>query len=156
MMAAAAAKAAAKAAAATEKGENKGAAASSSSTSPDPATSPSGTPSGVYVSRWHHGSPAHRYGLYALNFVVAVGGVPTPDLDSFVEAVRGLPDGAPVRVALVHLETTKPKVLTLKQDLRYWPTTELRLDGPGRGWERRVISSVEGGACGGVVAESKR
>ena len=85
--------------------------------------------------------------------------MPTPDLDAFVEAVRALPDGAPVRVALVHLETTKPKVLTLKQDLRYWPTTELRLEGSGlKGWERRVISSVEGGACGGVVVveSSKR
>lgn len=117
------------------------------------------TPSGVYVSRWHHGSPAHRYGLYALNFVVAVGGTPTPDLDAFVDAVRKLPDGAPVRVSLVHLETTKPKVLTLKQDLRYWPTTELRLEEQGggggggkrgrMGWDRRVIASVEGGACGG-------
>ena len=145
--------------AAAEKGESEGApsdAAPAPATSSSPSSS-SGTPSGVYVSRWHHGSPAHRYGLYALNFVVAVSGVPTPDLDAFVEAVRGLPDGAPVRVALVHLETTKPKVLTLKQDLRYWPTTELRLEGPGRGWERRVISSVEGGACGGVVVrESKR
>ena len=89
-----------------------------------------------------------------MNFVVAVGGIPTPDLDAFVEAVRSLPDGAPVRVALVHLETTKPRVLTLKQDLRYWPTTELRLEGAGRGWERRVISSVAGGAGGDV--ESKR
>jgi hypothetical protein len=138
--AAAAAKAGAKAAAAGG-GEEPAAAAAAS-----PSSSSAGTPSGVYVSRWHHGSPAHRYGLYALNFVVAVGGVPTPDLDAFVEAVRSLPDGAPVRVSLVHLETTKPKVLTLKQDLRYWPTTELRLEGPGRGWERRVISSVEGGA----------
>ena len=24
---------------------------------------------GVYISRWHHGSPSHRYGLYALHFV---------------------------------------------------------------------------------------
>lgn len=28
---------------------------------------------GVYISRWHHGSPAHRYGLYALHWITEVG-----------------------------------------------------------------------------------
>ena len=42
---------------------------------------------GVYISRWHHGSPAHRYGLYALQFVQEVNGVPVPDLAAFVRAV---------------------------------------------------------------------
>ncbi len=37
---------------------------------------------GVYISRWHHGSPAHRYGLYALHWIQQVNGVDTPDLDS--------------------------------------------------------------------------
>jgi hypothetical protein len=27
---------------------------------------------GVYISRWHHGSPAHRYGLYALHWIQQV------------------------------------------------------------------------------------
>lgn len=45
---------------------------------------------GVFISRWHHGSPAHRYGLYALQFVQEVNGIPTPDLDSFVKAVSQL------------------------------------------------------------------
>lgn len=137
-----------------------GVAASASAAAASSSPSSGGLPSGVYVSRWHHGSPAHRYGLYALNFIVAVGGVPTPDLDAFAAAVRDLPDGAPVRVALVHLETTKPKVLTLKQDLRYWPTTELVLEGGGpglgKGWERRVISSVEGGAGGDGSTKVRR
>ncbi len=46
--------------------------------------------SGVFISRWHHGSPAHRYALYALQFVQEVNGVPTPDLDAFVAAVSQL------------------------------------------------------------------
>mgnify|MGYP001807170171 CR=1 FL=1 len=29
---------------------------------------------GVYISRWHHGSPAHRYGLYALHWIQQVRG----------------------------------------------------------------------------------
>ena len=40
----------------------------------------------------------------------------------------------------VHFETTKTKVLTLKADLRYWPTWQLRLD-PGKGeWTREVVA----------------
>lgn len=43
---------------------------------------------GVYISRWHHGSPAHRYGLYALHWIQAVNGQDTHDLDSFLAAVQ--------------------------------------------------------------------
>lgn len=46
--------------------------------------------SGVFISRWHHGSPSHRYGLYALQFVQEVNSVPTPDLDAFVAAIAQL------------------------------------------------------------------
>jgi len=92
--------------------------------------------SGVYISRWHHGSPAHRYGLYALHWVLEVNGASTPSLDDFLEAVGTLKDGADVRLRVVHFETNKVKVLTLKTDLRYWPTWELRLD-PAKGeWAR--------------------
>lgn len=28
--------------------------------------------SGVFISRWHHGSPAHRYGLFALHWILEV------------------------------------------------------------------------------------
>lgn len=96
--------------------------------------------SGVYISRWHHGSPAHRYGLYALHWIMEVNSVPTPDLDSFVNVVKHLTDGVFVRVKVVHLETTQPKVLTLKMDLKYWPTWELRLDPHTCNWDRIQIS----------------
>jgi hypothetical protein len=62
-----------------------------------------------------------------------------------------------VRLGLVHAESTKPAVLTLKTDLRYWPTTTLTLP-PGAdptaaagGWVRGVVGAVEGGVATGAA-----
>lgn len=68
---------------------------------------------GVYVSRWHHGSPAHRYNLYALHWLTELNGQPVPDLDTFVTMIRSLPDKSFARLKLCQLETTKTKVSTL-------------------------------------------
>lgn len=38
--------------------------------------------------RWCHGSPVHRYGLYALQWIVEVNGKLTPDLGTFLEVVK--------------------------------------------------------------------
>lgn len=38
--------------------------------------------------RWCHGSPVHRYGLYALQWIVEVNGKATPDLDAFVNVTK--------------------------------------------------------------------
>ncbi|EPS74722.1 hypothetical protein M569_00033, partial [Genlisea aurea] len=95
---------------------------------------------GVYVARWCHGSPVHRYGLYALQWIVEVNGKPTPDLDAFVEVTKELKHGEFVRVRTVHLNA-KPRVLTLKQDLHYWPTWELRFDPESAMWHRKVINA---------------
>ena len=95
--------------------------------------------SGVYVSRWYHGSPAHRYGLYALHWIVEVNGKKTPDLDSFLAAVRGLKHRDFVVIRLVHLNT-KPKLLTLRLDLHYWPPCELVLNAENV-WERRTLET---------------
>ncbi|XP_015880222.2 protease Do-like 7 isoform X1 [Ziziphus jujuba] len=97
---------------------------------------------GVYVARWCHGSPVHRYGLYALQWIVEVNGKPTPDLDSFVNATKELEHGEFVRVKTVHLNG-KPRVLTLKQDLHYWPTWELRFDPDTAIWRRRAIKALD-------------
>jgi S1-C subfamily serine protease len=99
--------------------------------------------SGVYVSRWHHGSPAHRYGLYALHWVLDVNGVRTPDLDTFVQVVKAFKDGDFVRVRVCHLETAQQRVLTLRVDATYWPTWELRLEKGTCAW-RRVALEEEG------------
>ncbi|KAG7580499.1 Peptidase S1 PA clan [Arabidopsis suecica] len=53
---------------------------------------------GVYVTRWCHGSPAHRYGLYALQWIVEVNGKKTPDLNAFADATKELEHGQFVRI----------------------------------------------------------
>lgn len=97
---------------------------------------------GVYVTRWSYGSPGHRYALYALQWIVEVNGKPTPNLDAFVNVTKEIGDGEFVRVKTVHLNG-KPRVLTLKQDLHYWPTWELRFDLETAVWRRRTINSLD-------------
>ncbi|XP_062150732.1 protease Do-like 7 [Alnus glutinosa] len=96
---------------------------------------------GVYVARWCHGSPVHRYGLYALQWIVEINGKPTPDLEAFVNVTKELEHGEFVRVRTVHLNG-KPRVLTLKQDLHYWPTWELRFNPETAMWRRKTIKAL--------------
>ncbi|KAL6912240.1 hypothetical protein ACP4OV_001045 [Aristida adscensionis] len=97
---------------------------------------------GVYVARWCHGSPVHRYGLYALQWIIEINGQRTPDLETFIQVVKGLEDGEFVRVRTVHLNG-KPRVLTLKQDLHYWPTWELSFEPETATWRRRTIKALQ-------------
>ncbi|EFJ36348.1 hypothetical protein SELMODRAFT_165477 [Selaginella moellendorffii] len=106
---------------------------------------------GVYVARWCHGSPAHRYGLYALQWIVEVNGNKTPDLQTFIEVVKELNHGDFVRVKVVHLNG-KPRVLTLKQDLHYWPTWELAFDPKSAIWKRRTIKGMPQETEGTIAA----
>ncbi|AQK74163.1 Protease Do-like 7 [Zea mays] len=97
---------------------------------------------GVYVARWCHGSPVHRYGLYALQWIIEINGQPTTDLETFIKVVKGLEDGEFVRVRTVHLNG-KPRVLTLKQDLHYWPTWELSFEPETATWRRKIIKALQ-------------
>ncbi|XVF71458.1 hypothetical protein PTKIN_Ptkin12aG0039200 [Pterospermum kingtungense] len=97
---------------------------------------------GVYVARWCNGSPVNRYGLYSFQWIVEVNGKPTPDLDAFVNITKELEHGEFVRVRTVHLNG-KPRVFTLKQDLHYWPTWELKFDPDTAIWRRRMIKTLD-------------
>jgi hypothetical protein len=92
---------------------------------------------GVYISRYWYGSPANRYGLRATSRIVEVNGTATPDLDRFLAAVAKTKDRGSVRLKVLDLEG-RVRVKTLKLDLEYWPTWELRRSADG--WQRRQIS----------------
>ncbi len=92
--------------------------------------------SGVYVGwRWF-GGPADRYDLSPSWRILAVDGQPVADLDAFAAAVRNKPDGANVRLEGENLDG-RPGVVTLRLDLDYWPTTELRRS--GERWSRALL-----------------
>ena len=95
---------------------------------------------GVYISRWHHGSPAHRYGLYALHWILEVNGMDTPDIDTFLDVVSKLEDKSFVRIKVCHLDN-KPKVITLKLNHGFWPTWLLTLNHRTGEWERSVLQN---------------
>ena len=90
-------------------------------------------PTGVYVAWFWYGSPANRYGLSANRLIVAVDDRDVTGLDSFLAAVANRPDRSSVRLRTVGLDG-RTDVMTLKLDLEFWPTTELRRN--GKGWER--------------------
>ena len=91
--------------------------------------------SGVYVGwRWF-GGPADRYDLDPTWQIVAVDGQSVANLDQFVAAVKDKADGADVRLEVRNLDG-RPAVVTLRMDLDYWPTAELRQSGDG--WVRAL------------------
>ena len=93
-------------------------------------------PYGVYASWLWYGTPAARYGFRPTRHVVQVDDTPTPDLDAFIEAVRGMRDRQAVRVKTVGLDGSV-RVQSLKLDLTYWPTWLFEA-GDG-GWERSSV-----------------
>lgn len=42
----------------------------------------------MILCRWCHGSPVHRYGLYALQWIIEINGQPTTDLETFIQVVK--------------------------------------------------------------------
>ena len=93
---------------------------------------------GVYVAYFSYGSPATRHGLWAGRRVVEVNETPTPDLQSFIEVVRGMEHRESVRLKTVTWNDTV-EVITLKLDNQYWPPYEIRRNKDG--WRRIAFGS---------------
>ena len=93
---------------------------------------------GVYGSWIWYGTPAFDSAIRPTRHIVEIDGTPITDLDSFLEVVRDDRDRQPVRVTLEALDG-RVQVETMKLDLRYWPTTEVRWE-DGR-WVRREVAT---------------
>lgn len=64
------------------------------------------------------GSPSYQYGLAPTNFITAVNGVPTPNLDAFVKEVSEIPDNTYFRLRAVTFDNV-PWVVSMKKNDHY-------------------------------------
>jgi S1-C subfamily serine protease len=93
---------------------------------------------GVYVAYFGYGSPATRYGLWAGRRVVEVNETATPNLQTFIDAVKDIKHRESVRLKTVTWNGTA-EVITLKLDNQYWPAYEIRRK--DNGWRRTDFGS---------------
>jgi S1-C subfamily serine protease len=93
-------------------------------------------PDGVFIAFFMYGSPASRYKLWAGRRITEVDGIPVPDLDAFIRAVSGRPDGASVRLKTVSWNDSV-EIITVRLDQHYWPAYELRRTDTG--WLRTPL-----------------
>lgn len=80
---------------------------------------------GVYVASYSYGSPATRYGLYAMQRIVEIDGKPIKNTDDFVKAVKGKEHQTPVLIKTLDFRNNS-KVITLRTDNNYWPFYEIK------------------------------
>jgi S1-C subfamily serine protease len=81
----------------------------------------------IYISFYAYGSPASKYGLRATRRIVAIDEQPTPDLDAFLNILKGKKSGDSVRIQSLSLDN-QVHVNTLELDHHYWPTREFRFE----------------------------
>ncbi len=93
-------------------------------------------PNGVFIAFFMYGSPASRYKLWAGRRITEVDGIPVGDLDAFIRAVTGRPDGASLRLKTVSWNDSV-EIITVRLDQHYWPAYQLtRTDA---GWKRMPL-----------------
>jgi len=97
---------------------------------------------GVYCSRFNFGSPAHMFHMPASTWIISVNEIPTPNLDSFLDAVRcteklSCETGQEENSVILKCVDRKGEyfVKTLQPDPIYWPSIDLRRKSDGF-WER--------------------
>jgi len=105
--------------------------------------------SDIYVAARIRGSPASQYGLCPTSFVIAVNGIKTTDLTSFLEEVSKIPDNTYFRLRIITFDNI-PYILTMKKNEHYFPTVEYIKDSASGGeWKVRTYGE-DGHAKDGV------
>ena len=80
---------------------------------------------GVYVASYSYGSPATRYGVYAMRRIVEVDGQPINTTDDFVKAVKGKEHQSSVLIKTLDFQNNA-QVIALRVDNNYWPFYEIK------------------------------
>ena len=83
--------------------------------------------SGVYIASYKYGSPATRYGLYAMQRIVEIDGQTITTTADFVKAVKGKQHQAAVLIKTLDFNNN-PRVVALRLDNHYWPFYELKYE----------------------------
>ena len=78
-------------------------------------------PSGVFIAFFMYGSPASRYKLWAGRRITEIDGIPVADLDAFIRAVSGRPDGASLRLKTVSWNDSRVYVDLLRKEVETAP-----------------------------------
>jgi S1-C subfamily serine protease len=82
-------------------------------------------PEGVYLSRKYYGSPADIYGLRPTWWITHLNDVPVPTINHFIDTVKTFDKNSHMRVKMVSM-MKESRIMTLKPDYHYWPTTLFR------------------------------
>lgn len=93
---------------------------------------------GVYISWYYFGSPANRYNLRPLLRITEFEGEKVTSLEQFIELSKKHSDKLYVRIRMLDL-IGRESIITLKQDMRYWPTQKIYWD--GQNWHNRLMDS---------------
>lgn len=106
---------------------------------------PSTGPQAPYISRWSYGSPCHRHGIRAAQWLTQLDSTPLHNLDDLMQAIRaaarGAGDKSGTSIAMrLRTETLRGKAAahTIRTDSTYWPFVELTRDAWGS-WDCKII-----------------
>lgn len=88
---------------------------------------------GIYIASYSYGSPATRYGVYAMQRIVEIDSKPIKNTNDFLEAVKGKKHQETVLIKTLDFRNNA-KAITLRVDNNYWPFYEIRFE-DGR-WDK--------------------